>query len=324
MQLKNTKRIGLGCMNLSHGYGIPPQENDAIQLLNTALDMGYDHFDTAALYGFGANETLIGKALAHRRNEFFLASKCVLIKGEDGKRAVDGRPEVIKQTCEAALKRLNTDFIDLYYLHRYDKSVPLEDSMGAMIELVNEGKIGSIGMSEVSADTLSRAHAMHPISAVQTEYSLWTRNADIAVIDRCKELDVTFVAFSPLARGYLSGELTDVTNFSKNDVRKTMPRFEPENYKQNLTLLEPFKEMSSEIGATPSQVALAWILKRDSNIVAIPGTTNPKHLVDNYNAMDVTLSDDQWRYLDKLINDTTVKGQRYSESAQSDVDTEVF
>lgn len=324
MLLKDTKSIGLGCMNLSHGYGIPPNEKDASTLLNMALDIGYDHLDTAALYGFGANETLIGKAISHRRDEFFLASKCVLVKGDDGKRAVDGRPEIIKKTCEDALKRLKTDFIDLYYLHRYDKNVPLADSMGAMIELVSEGKIGAIGMSEVSAETLSRAHQMHPISAVQTEYSLWTRNADIAVIDRCKELGATFVAFSPLARGYLSGALKDVSNLPKGDVRNTMPRFEPSNYEKNLRLLEPFIQIAKDLGCTPSQLALAWVLKRDSHIVAIPGTTSTRHLADNLNALKLELTEQYWEELNGLINDKVVVGQRYSLAAQSDVDTEEF
>lgn len=324
MKLNQTKRIGLGCMNLSHAYGTPPSEADAVRLLNEALDSGYDHLDTAALYGFGANETLVGKALAHRRDEYFLASKCVLVKGDDGKRALDGRPETIKRTCEAALKRLNTDFIDLYYLHRYDKTVPLEDSMGAMVDLLNEGKIGSIGLSEVSAETLSRAHAVHPISAVQTEYSLWTRNADIAVIERCKTLGTTFVAFSPLARGYLSGELTDIASLPANDLRHGMPRFHAENYEKNLALLAPLREIAGELNVTMAQVALAWVLKRAPHIVAIPGTTQLSHLADNFAALDVTLSDAQWQTLDKAINDSTVFGRRYNDNAQADVDTEEF
>lgn len=324
MKLNETKRIGLGCMNLSHAYGTPPAEKEAIAFLNQALDLGYDHFDTAALYGFGANETLIGKAVSHRRDEFFLASKCVLVPDDQGKRSLDARPETIKKTCESALKRLNTDFIDLYYLHRYDKKVPLEDSMGAMADLVAEGKIGAVGLSEVSADTLMKAHTIHPISAVQTEFSLWTRNADIAVIEKCRELGSTFVAFSPVARGYLSGELTDVANLGEKDLRRTMPRFYEENYPKNLELLAPLRDIATELNVTMAQVALAWVLQRDSHIVAIPGTTNPAHLKDNFEAASVSLTDAQWQALSDAINDQTVFGRRYNDAAQADIDTEEF
>ncbi|EAR08613.1 aldo/keto reductase [Reinekea blandensis] len=324
MKLNETARIGLGCMNLSHAYGTPPPEQDAVALLNRALDIGYNHFDTAALYGFGANESLIGKAVSHRRDEFFLASKCVLVPDDAGKRSLDGRPETIKKTCDAALKRLSTDYIDLYYLHRYDKNVPLEDSMGAMADLVSAGKIGAVGLSEVSAETLARAHAVHPIAAVQTEFSLWTRNADIAVIDKCRELGTTFVAFSPVARGYLCGTLTDVNSLGERDLRRTMPRFSAENYPKNLELLTPLQEVAEELNATMAQVALAWVLQRDAHIVAIPGTTRLSHLQDNFEATGVTLSDLQWQRLDKAINDQQVYGRRYNDAAQADIDTENF
>ena len=217
--------IGLGCMNLSHAYGAPVSREQGERVLLAALDAGVTHFDTAALYGFGANESLVGRVLSQHRSRFTLASKCgmtgVDLKGDGQKlRVIDGRPETIKATCEEALKRLNTDVIDLYYLHRWDKQVPIEDSVGALSELVREGKIRAIGLSEVSASTLKRAHAVHPIAALQTEYSLWTRNPEIAVLDASKELGVSFVAFSPVARGFLCGDLTDVSKRPANPILK--------------------------------------------------------------------------------------------------------
>lgn len=198
--------IGLGCMNLSHAYGNPPGKSDAIRLIHRACDNGVQHFDTAALYGFGSNEELVGQALKDRRDKVFLASKCGMT-GVDGKRVIDGRPETLVKTVDEALKRLQTDHIDLYYLHRWDKAVPVEDSMGALANMVKQGKVRSVGLSEVSADTLRKAHVVHPVAALQTEYSLWTRNAEIAVLKACRELEVAFVAFSPLARGFLCGSV---------------------------------------------------------------------------------------------------------------------
>ena len=194
--------LGLGCMSLSHAYGTPPDPETAGEVLLKALDLGYSFIDTAALYGFGANETLIGNVLKHRRGEYVLASKCGMFRNAQGLREVDGRPEILTKTCEDSLKRLQTDVIDLYYLHRWDKRVPIEDSIGAMSDMVKQGKVKTIGLSEVSAETLRKAHRVHPITAVQTEYSLWTRNPEIAVLDACRELGVAFVAFSPLARGF--------------------------------------------------------------------------------------------------------------------------
>ncbi|MBA4215458.1 MAG: aldo/keto reductase, partial [Polaromonas sp.] len=224
--------IGLGCMNICHAYGAPASEAEAERLLLAALDAGVTHFDTAALYGFGVSETLIGKFLSKHRSKFTLASKCGMtgVPNQQGVklRVIDGRPATIKATCEAALKRLQTDAIDLYYLHRWDKQVPIEESVGALGDLVREGKIRSIGLSEVSAPTLRKAHAEHPIAVLQTEYSLWTRNPEIAVLQACRELGVSFVAFSPVARGFLCGPL-GVSTFDAKDIRRTMPRFAPDN-----------------------------------------------------------------------------------------------
>ena len=297
-------------------------------LLLAALDAGVSHFDTAALYGFGASETMVGKVLGPHRGKFTLASKCgmqgVDVAG-DGKRVrvIDGRPETLKATCEAALKRLRTDVIDLYYLHRWDKQVPIEDSVGALADLVRAGKIRAIGLSEVSAATLRRAHAVHPIAALQTEYSLWTRNPEIAVLQACRELGVSFVAFSPVARGFLCGPL-DVAAFDAKDIRRTMPRFTPENHAKNQALLPPFNAIAAEVGCTPSQLAIAWLLHQGDDILPIPGTTSVDHLMDDLGAAQVHLSPEVLARLDALINQRTVAGDRYSDQANREVDTEVF
>jgi aryl-alcohol dehydrogenase-like predicted oxidoreductase len=320
--------IGLGCMNLSHAYGAPVSFEQAEKVLLTAFDQGVTLFDTAALYGFGTNETLVGQVLKKHRQKFTLASKCgmtgVDVKG-DGKlvRVIDGRPETIRSTCEAALKRLQTDVIDLYYLHRWDKKVPIEDSVGALSDLVRQGKIQTIGLSEVSASTLRKAHAVHPITAVQTEYSLWTRNPEIAVLKACQELGTAFVAFSPVARGFLCGEL-DLAAFDAKDIRKAMPRFTPDNYAANLKLFGPYQQLAKEAGCSPAQLALAWLLHKDDHIIPIPGTTSVAHLLDDLGSTQVKLSADLIAKLNELINETTVVGDRYNDQANSEVDTEVF
>ena len=316
--------IGLGCMNLSHAYGTPPSAEDAVKLLRRALDGGVDFFDTAALYGFGANEHLLGQALKAQRDRFVLASKCGMA-GVDGKRVIDGRPETIKATCEAALQRLQTEVIDLYYLHRRDFNVPIEDSVGALADLVAAGKIRAIGLSEVSAETIRRAHAVHPVSAVQSEYSLWSREAEIAVIDTCRQIGATFVAFSPLARGFLCGELTDpATQLQAGDIRLAMPRFAPDNYARNRSLLPEYLAMAGDVGCSPAQLALAWILARQPDMVVIPGTRSPAHLEDNLGAGRVVLGAEVVARLDALINAKTVVGPRYNAATFKEIDTEQF
>ena len=320
--------IGLGCMNICHAYGSPISEGEAEQLLLAALDAGVTHFDTAALYGFGVSETLVGKFLSAHRSKFTLASKCgmqgVDVNG-DGKlvRVIDGRPETLRATCEASLKRLKTDVIDLYYLHRWDKQVPIEESVGGLSDLVQAGKIRAIGLSEVSATTLRKAHAVHPIAALQTEYSLWTRNPEIAVLDACKELGTSFVAFSPVGRGFLCGEM-DVSQLDAKDIRRTMPRFSPENYAANATLLPGYFGIAQEVGCTPSQLAIAWVLHRGDHILPIPGTRTTTHLRDDLGAADVVLNADVMARLDALINQRTVVGSRYNAQGNSEVDTENF
>jgi aryl-alcohol dehydrogenase-like predicted oxidoreductase len=315
--------IGLGCMNLSHAYGNPPAPEAAESLLLRALDLGVTHFDTAALYGFGNNETLVGKVLAPHRNQIFLASKCGMT-GVDGKRVIDGRPETILRTCDEALQRLRTDRIDLYYLHRWDKQIPIEESVGALSRLVEAGKVLAIGLSEVSADTLRRAHAEHPISALQTEYSLWTRNPEIAVLETCRELGTAFIAFSPLGRGFLTGALRDISGLQEKDIRRNMPRFHAENFARNLPLLDGLQSLASRANATPGQLALAWLLARDDNILPIPGTTSIAHLEENLSAAGVELDAALMDELDSIINRHTVIGTRYNAATQSEIDTEEF
>ncbi len=319
--------IGLGCMNLSHAYGAPVSREQGERVLLAALDAGVTFFDTAALYGFGANETLVGEVLKPHRRQFTLASKCGMQGVDPGNgtkvRVIDGRPETIRQTCEDALRRLQTDVIDLYYLHRWDKKVPIEDSVGALSDLVRAGKIQTIGLSEVSAVTLRKAHAVHPITAVQTEYSLWTRNPEIAVLDACRELGVTFVPFSPVARGFLCGPL-DVASLDAKDIRRTMPRFAPDNHAANQKLLPAYNALAQEAGCSPAQLALAWLLHKGDDLIPIPGTTSVAHLQDDLGAVDVKLSVDLIARVEALINERTVVGDRYNAQANSEVDTETF
>jgi aryl-alcohol dehydrogenase-like predicted oxidoreductase len=321
--------ISLGCMNLSHAYGSPPDPAAAERLLLTALDGGTTHFDTAALYGFGANEELVGRVLKPHRQRFMLASKGgmagVDVAG-DGKmvRVIDGRPATIRKNIEASLRRLQTDVIDLYYLHRWDKKIPIEESVGEMSRLVEEGMVRTLGLSEVSAATILRAHAVHPITAVQTEYSLWTRNPEIAVLKTCQDIGAAFVAFSPVARAFLGAKLRDVSALEAKDIRRTMPRFEPANFAANLRLLPAYEALAVDAGCTPAQLALAWLLHKAPHIVAIPGTTKLQHLQDNMAAADVKLSESIIERAEKLINQKTVTGGRYNAQAESEVDTEVF
>ncbi len=316
--------LGLGCMNLSHAYGTPPQPEAAEALLLHALDCGITHFDTAALYGFGKNEALLGRVLKPHRQTIFLASKCGMT-GVNGKRVIDGRPATIKRTCEESLQRLQTDVIDLYYLHRWDKQVPIEDSVGALADLVRAGKVRNIGLSEVSAATLRRAHAVHPIAALQSEYSLWTRNPEIAALDACRELGVAFVAFSPLARAYLTGTLRDPDReLEEKDIRRQMPRFEAANYAQNLGLLTEYSRIAGMAGCTMAQLALAWLLSRGDNVIPLFGTRNPAHLDENAGGAAVKLDRSLADRLDALINQHSVAGPRYNAATQQEIDTEVF
>ncbi len=319
--------VSLGCMNFAHAYGTPPPEEDAARLLLKALDLGVTMFDTAALYGFGVSESIMGRVLKAHRSRFTLASKGGMagVAFPDGvKRVIDGRPEAIRRNCEDSLKRLQTEVIDLYYLHRWDKKVPIEESVGALADLVREGKVRTLGLSEVSAETILRAHAVHPIVAVQTEYSLWSREAEIAVISTCREIGAAFVAFSPVARAFLSGKLTDVAGLEATDIRRTMPRFAPDNYAANLKLLDGYRGLAQEAGCSMAQLAIAWLLHKGEHIIPIPGTKDPDHLAEDVAAANVALSADLIARAEALIHNRGVAGSRYNAQAQSEVDTEQF
>ena len=315
--------VGLGCMNICWAYGPAVADDYARQLLNTALDQGYDHLDTARIYGDGQSEALIGQALKGRRNEFFLASKTGIFA--NGKtRRIDCRPEAIKAACETSLKLLQTDHIDLYYLHRRDFGTPIEDSVGALSDLVKAGKIGSYGLSEMSAQTLRRAHAVHPCAAMQTEYSPMTRNPEIAVLDACKELGVTFVAFSPVGRGFLTGGFRAGQRWHKDDMRGAWPRFQEPNFSANMKLVADFSIIAKGAGVTPSQLAIGWVHAKGDHIVSIPGSQNIAHVEENIARWDWTPDEQVLAQIDALINRSTVAGSRYTPGMQAAIDTEEF
>ena len=316
-------QIGLGCMPLSHAYGTPPSAREARNVLDRALDLGVTHFDTAALYGFGANEQLLGETFVGRRDRVHVATKCGMT-GVDGKRVIDGRPDTIRRTCHESLARLRTDVIDLWYLHRWDKRVPIEDSLGAMAEMVRAGHVRALGLSEVSAATLRRAHAAHPIAAVQNEYSLWSRNPELGLLDACRELGVTLVAFAPLGRGFLAGALDDPGEFVPGDIRRNMPRFQPTHFSTNRRLLPEMSALAQEAGCTPAQLALAWLLRAAPFVVPIPGTTSVGHLEENIGASTLTLDTDLATRLGALVSSSTVSGPRYAPETLAEIDTEEF
>ena len=321
--------IGLGCMNLSHAYGAPPSADSAERLLLSALDAGVTLFDTAALYGFGANETLLGRVLKSHRRKIVLCSKggmAGVVFSDGMKRVIDGRPAAIRRNCEDSLKRLQTDVIDVYYLHRWDRggAVPIEESVGEMARLMAEGKVRALGLSEVSAATLLRAHREHPIAAVQTEYSLWTRNPEIAVLKACQDIGAAFVAFSPVARGFLSDAPPLPADFDAKDIRRSMPRFSPAHWPANLALQQGAATLARQSGCSVAQLALAWLLSRGEHVLPIPGTTNPDHLRENIAAAGITLTPATLQALDALINTATVAGERYGAQSSGEVDTEVF
>jgi aryl-alcohol dehydrogenase-like predicted oxidoreductase len=314
--------IGLGCMNLNHAYGVPPSPEDGARLLNRALDLGVTLIDTAALYGGGANERLIGSAILHRRGEFTLASKCVLDMIE-GKRVLDASPDAITRTVEGSLARLGTDHIDLMYMHRPDPRVAIEESMGALVRLKEAGKIGAIGLSEMSADMIRRAHAVHPIAAVQTEYSPVVRNAEVAVLETCRELGIGFVAFSPVARGLLAGAIRDDA-YAPRDIRASMPRFVQPNLAHNLRAVAQFDALAAELGITPAQLALAWVLSRGDHVVPIPGTRSVAHLEENLAAANIALSPESLARVETIFVPGAIRGARYSAPMQSQIGTELL
>jgi len=313
----SVSELGLGCMNMSMGYG-KADDGESDRLLNQALDVGYTFLDTAQVYGSGHNEELIGKALEGRRSEYILATKCGLSR--DG---INGDPDGIMQSCENSLKRLRTDVIDLYYLHRVDPKIPIEESTGALAKLVEQGKVREIGLSEVCSDNLRRAHKVHPVAALQSEYSLWSRTPERGILSVCDELKVAMVPFSPLGRAFLTGAASDVTELVDGDLRTTIarPRFEPEAFRTNCKLLVPFAKIAEQNNCTMAQLALAWLLHRD-NSIPIPGTKHIDFMKENAGASAVTLSDETVAELDALINEKTVVGNRYSDERMADADAE--
>jgi aryl-alcohol dehydrogenase-like predicted oxidoreductase len=315
-------RIGLGCMNLSHAYGTPPTSELGAQLLLHALERGVTLFDTAPLYGFGENEKLIGAVLARHRSSFVLATKAGMY-GMDGRRVIDARPQTIKDQMDLSLRRLRTDCVDLLYLHRWDKKIPIEDSIGAMGDLVREGKARALGLSEVSAERILRAHAVHPIVAVQTEYSLWTRNAEIGALEACRSIGAAFVAFSPLARGWLTNTLVP-SEFIASDIRRGMPRFQANTFAQNQPLLKEFVRFAIEVGCTPAQLALAWLLNRAPHVIPIPGTRSIAHFDENMGAITMQLDRGFLQRLDQLFEVGRIVGERYPAATQAEIDTEEF
>jgi aryl-alcohol dehydrogenase-like predicted oxidoreductase len=325
----NLPRIGLGCMNLSHAYGTPPTSDAAERLLLEAIDQGVTHFDTATLYGFGANETLVGRVLKPHRQRITLCSKGGLggePVGPGGSlvRVIDGRPATLRRHVEASLQRLQTDVIDLYYLHRWHKAVPIEDSVGELSRCVERGWVRSVGLSEVGATTLARAHRVHPIAALQTEYSLWTREPEIAVLQACRDLGVAFVAFSPLGRGFLTALPPAADGLAAGDIRRNMPRFTAAHSQANAILQSHLIRLAQGVGCSPAQLALAWVLHQGAHVHVIPGTTQPQHLRDNLGAASVQLTPEVLAELQALFHPRAAQGGRYSAASQAEVDTEQF
>lgn len=307
--------IGLGCMGMSEFYGAADRDT-SISVIHHALDIGVNLLDTADMYGTGHNEELVGEAIRDRRDRAFLATKFGVVRGEDGSfLGVNGRPEYVRQQAEGSLKRLGVDVIDLYYQHRVDPQTPIEDTVGEMARLVEEGKVRYLGLSEAGPATIRKAHAVHPISALQTEFSLWTRDPEAELLSVTQELGITFVAYSPLGRGFLSGQIRSIDDLDENDFRRTNERFQGDNFQKNLDLVAAVEALASDRGVTPAQLALAWVLAKAPNTVTIPGTRKIHRLDENAAAADVELTADDIAQLDEVMPLGATAGLRYPEYA---------
>jgi len=312
--------IGLGCMGMSEFYG-EADEAKSIEVIHRALDRGVTFLDTADMYGAGHNERLIGRALKDRRDEAFLATKFAVKRGEDGSwLGLSGRPEYVHEACDASLKRLGVDHIDLYYQHRVDLDVPIEDTVGAMAELVQKGKVRWLGLSEAAPDTIRRAHAVHPVAALQTELSLWSRAPEEELLGTCRELGMLFVAYSPLGRGFLTGAIKSRDDLADDDFRKHSPRFSEENFPKNLELVAKVEQLAESKAVTPAQLALAWVLSRGDHVVSIPGTRNLDRLAQNAAAVEVELTDADLAAIDEIIPPGAAAGGRYDAGGMQSVD----
>ena len=303
--------LGLGCMGMSEFYGAS-NEDEAIATIHRALDLGITFLDTADMYGPFTNEKLVGKAIRGRRDEVVVATKFGNMRGEDGAfLGVNGRPEYVRKSCDDSLQRLGIDVIDLYYQHRVDTKTPIEDTVGAMKELVTAGKVRYLGLSEAAPQTIRRAHAVHPISALQTEYSLWSRDPEDEILPTVRELGIGFVAYSPLGRGFLTGRIKSMDDLEEGDYRRRSPRLQGENFRKNLDVVTKIEEIAREKNVTPSQLALAWVLHRGDDIVPIPGTKHVRYLEENAGALNVRLSEDDMRRIDEVAPKGITAGDRY-------------